>query len=129
MVSVRMESAAVSVSRLPVLAGWDNVASSPSGVPVLKRNGSARAGAASHAPTVTVAPINRYFIRTFSSFFGSGQSDRAGCMVDRRLRFRSKQAKIRRTAGIDDGTAVRLRLESSFDRLRDDENRSTPLVR
>src|SRR5512143_1971883 len=54
-VPVRMKSSAVSVSRWPVLAGWDNVPSSPSGLPVLKKNGSAQAGVASHTPAVTVA--------------------------------------------------------------------------
>src|SRR5512143_2576964 len=58
-VPVRMKSSAVSVSRWPVLAGWDNAPSSPSGVPVLKKNGSAQAGVASHTPAVTRTATSR----------------------------------------------------------------------
>src|SRR5882724_339384 len=45
----------VSVSSVPELGGSDSAPSSPSGVPVLKKNGSAQAGVASPTPKVTVA--------------------------------------------------------------------------
>src|SRR5512136_422234 len=70
-VSVRMKSSAVSVSRLLTLAGWDSAPSFPSGLPVLKKKGSAQAGVASHAAALTVAATNRFicFIRFSFSFF------------------------------------------------------------
>src|SRR5512139_3396921 len=58
-VSVRMKSSAVSVSRWRMLTGWDSAPSSPSGAPVLKKNGSAQAGVASPTPAVTVAATSR----------------------------------------------------------------------
>ena len=65
-VSVRMKSSAVSVSSAPGLAGRDSAPSSPSGFPVLKKNGAAQAGAASHTPTLTATPttLNRNTVRT-----------------------------------------------------------------
>src|SRR4030095_408327 len=54
-VRVRMKSSAVSVSGKLEAAGWDNAPSSPSGFPVLKRNGSAQTGVAGQLPTATVA--------------------------------------------------------------------------
>ena len=72
-VSVRMKSSAVSVSRWRQLAGCDNVPSSPSGVPVLKKKGSAQAGVASHSPAVTAAATNRCLHKTLLSLFGSGE--------------------------------------------------------
>ena len=51
-VSVRIKSSAVSVSSLPPLGGWDSAPSRPSGLPVLKENGAAQAGVASHTAAV-----------------------------------------------------------------------------
>src|SRR6516165_8375287 len=65
-VSVRMKSSAVSVSSVPGLAGRDSAPSSPSGFPVLKKNGAAQAGAASHTPALTATPttLDRNAVRT-----------------------------------------------------------------
>jgi len=54
-VSVRMKSSAVSVSGWSALAGWEDAPSNPSGVPLLKKKGSAQAGVASHTSAATVA--------------------------------------------------------------------------
>ena len=61
-VSVRMKSSAVSVSRFAESAGWDSAPSSPSGPPVLKKKGSAQAGVTSHIPAATAAAANKCFI-------------------------------------------------------------------
>jgi hypothetical protein len=53
--SVKMKSSAVSVSRLPGLAGRESDPSLPSGIPVLKEKGSAVAGMPATRPTESAA--------------------------------------------------------------------------
>jgi hypothetical protein len=81
-VSVRMKSSAVSVSSAPGLEGRDSAPSSPSGLPVLKKNGAAQAGAASHTPTLIATPttLDRNTVRTalfISLLLSVGKSDHA----------------------------------------------------
>src|SRR6266481_1044895 len=61
-VSVRIKSSAVSVSSLPPLGGWDSAPSRPSGLPVLKKNGAADAGDASHTTVLNATTARANFL-------------------------------------------------------------------
>jgi hypothetical protein len=56
-----MKSSAVSVSRFPALGRWDSAPSRLSGVPVLKKKDSAKAGVASHTPAINVTLSGQFF--------------------------------------------------------------------
>jgi hypothetical protein len=85
-----MKSSAVSVSRWPALAGWDNVASRPSGVPVLKKNESARAGVARPTPAATAAATSRRPLGMSASIRVAKNVDNLVVVRDRCMSFSSQ---------------------------------------
>ena len=67
--SVRMKSSAVSVSRFPALGRWDSAPSRPSGVPVLKKKKSAEAGVASDSQAIKQTAVRANFLIGLSEVY------------------------------------------------------------
>src|SRR5262245_30977590 len=86
-VSVKMKSSAVSVSRWPALAGWVRAPRSPSGGLVLNENGAAQAGVVSHTAVVTVAAITLTSRRPLGTSAGLALANNVLNLVVVRKRF------------------------------------------